>query len=167
MPGSTVEEESPTFAHIFPTLEIRPELEVFTLTRNYAPGVLQKIIADSLENAVANTSTSDAPVLTLPPIIRCHILKEKGNEFFTRGEYQSALSQYLFAAQQIVGSQFKLLEEPCLNETYLAFGPIDDMLRMKPHLDLIACCNNIAQCYLKMGMYIEVRISVSNDDFSC
>lgn len=89
----------------------------------------------------------------LSPYYRCFYIKEKGNELYKAGKYDDAVAEYMRAMRAHLGKDFVLPSPAFLNETYLKLEGLPGLRQM---LDLTTCCNNIAQCYVKLGEATKV-----------
>lgn len=87
------------------------------------------------------------------PYYRCLYIKEKGNELYKAGKYEEAIAQYMRAMRAHLGKDFALPSPTFLNETYLTLEGVPGLRRT---LDLTTCCNNIAQCHIKLGETTDV-----------
>jgi len=84
-------------------------------------------------------------------LILCNIDKYEGNELYKKGHFALARAKYLVAAKKILGEEFGFPVAPrCvkINE-YM-------QLEWREMMDIVACFNNVAQCFIKEGNIEEV-----------
>ncbi|KAL7275702.1 hypothetical protein RUND412_001344 [Rhizina undulata] len=79
-------------------------------------------------------------------LVLCNIAKDDGNDLFKKGKYAEARLKYREAAQTILGDDFRFPIDPkkvrCQKYMELVWQEM---------MDVVACFNNTAQCYLKEG----------------
>ncbi|KAH8108389.1 hypothetical protein DFH11DRAFT_1516950 [Phellopilus nigrolimitatus] len=83
---------------------------------------------------------------------RCAILREDGNKLFNQQRYRKAIEKYKQGMRALLGDDASLPSTDYLNEKYLTIEVED----WKTIIDLVACAANIAQCYNKLGEFVEM-----------
>ena len=90
-------------------------------------------------------------------LIICNVEKYEGNELYKKGYFALARDKYLVAAKKILGEEFRFPNAPrCLKiSEYM-------QLEWREMLDVVACFNNMAQCFIKEGNIKEVSFCWNN-----
>lgn len=87
-------------------------------------------------------------------LIRCNILKGQGDRLLLSGFYREACAKYLGAIAAIVGHRselpLSLADGGTASEKYAALSPWQ-------RVDLMACCDGVAQCLIKLENVEEVK----------
>lgn len=84
-------------------------------------------------------------------LIVCNVDKYEGNELYKKGYFALARAKYLVAAKKILGEEFRFPIAPrCVKTTEYM------QLEWREMMDVVACFNNMAQCFIKEGNIREV-----------
>ncbi|THH03862.1 hypothetical protein EW145_g5945 [Phellinidium pouzarii] len=126
---------------------MRPELQLLRTLESQGKdtidAVIEKFRSSEMENPGRPPNSS---------YLRCALLKEDGNMFFKQKQYRKAIEEYK-KAMRVFLEDDATLPSPCyLNKAYLSI----DEEGWKTIIDLIACTSNIAQCYNKLGEFLEM-----------
>lgn len=84
-------------------------------------------------------------------LVLCNMSKDEGNDLYKAGRFPEARAKYIKAAKMVLGDQFKFPVEPrrVKNEKYM-------QLVWQEMMDVVACFNNMAQCYIREGNFEQV-----------
>ena len=89
-------------------------------------------------------------------------LKETGNQSFAHGQYGEAISQYEDAIRAVVEDRYELLSQNHINQGYIDAIKSNEAKFLM--LDLVCCCNNTAQSYLKLGEFERATVRLRPSD---
>lgn len=84
-------------------------------------------------------------------LVLCNMSKDDGNDLYKAGKFPEARAKYTKAAKMVLGEQFEFPVPPrkVKNETYM-------QLVWQEMMDVVACFNNMAQCYIREGNIEQV-----------
>lgn len=124
-----------------PQINLRPELKILKESKPKSPAALDFLL-QGLKIA--------RPLFY--KLITCNIEREKGNALYKEAKYPEAIEQYKKAAHIILGENvaFPAKADRMMLERYWK-------LVWQEQMDLVACCNNLTICYIKMDKLFEVR----------
>lgn len=88
-------------------------------------------------------------------LVLCNMSKDDGNDLYKAGKFPEARAKYTKAAKMVLGEQFEFPVPPrkVKNETYM-------QLVWQEMMDVVACFNNMAQCYIREGNLEQVCLSL-------
>lgn len=98
-------------------------------------------------------SVAQDPSGRLVPYLWCTLFRDDAKKLYAGQKYTLAIDKWKQAMRVYMGEDAILPSKDCLNDIYLAIGERD----WRRWQDLVVCSNNIAQCYLKLGLFVEVR----------
>lgn len=84
-------------------------------------------------------------------LVLCNVAKDDGNELYRAGRFQEARAKYSEAAKTILGEGFVFPVE----EGRVRCGKYMQLV-WQEMMDVVACFNNTAQCYIREGNLEQV-----------
>lgn len=95
-------------------------------------------------------------------LVLCNMSKDDGNDLYKAGKFPEARAKYTKAAKMVLGEQFEFPVPPrkVKNETYM-------QLVWQEMMDVVACFNNMAQCYIREGNLEQVRLFTAPSQARC
>jgi hypothetical protein len=97
-------------------------------------------------------------------IVRCNILKGRGDNLFKARFYDKAMLEYLGAIAAIVGKDFRI---PLPTEQGGVVSKVYMNLTAWERVDLMACCNAIARCMVELKKVEQVSLPQLFHYFGC
>lgn len=84
-------------------------------------------------------------------LVLCNVSKDDGNDLFKAGRFPEARAKYIEAAKKILGGEFEfpVKARKLRSEKYM-------QLVWQEMMDVVACFNNMAQCYIREGNLEQV-----------
>lgn len=127
--------------------ELRPELKALDIAR---AGRENPIVFDKFLMAMRQTK----PLYYR--LVLCNVSKDDGNGLFKAGRFKEARAKYVEAAKKILGDGFEFPVEArrVKSERYM-------QLVWQEMMDVVACFNNMAQCYIREGDLEQVCYSLA------
>ncbi|KAH0608213.1 uncharacterized protein H6S33_002265 [Morchella sextelata] len=118
-------------------IDLRPELRTLTIARG---GRENPAMFEGFLMAMRQTK----PLYYR--LVQCNVAKDDGNEMFKAGKFPEARAKYVEAAKKILGEDFVFPVEArkVKSEKYMK-------LVWQEMMDVVACFNNMAQCYIREG----------------
>jgi pentatricopeptide repeat protein len=126
----------------FPALkkaaDLRPELKTLALARGCGHA------SSSMFEGFLLAMQESQPLYHR--IVLCNLSKDDGNTLFKQGKFREARAKYVEAAKKILGEEFAFPVDPrkVRAKEYMS-------LVWQEMMDIVACFNNMAQCYIREG----------------
>lgn len=133
--------EAEDVTSLAPMADLRPELKFWQMNKDKTPEIL-----DVFMRGIRQAN----PLFY--KLLLCNIERDKGNTLYKDKKFEEAVRKYIRAARYIIGDNapFPAKPEAMRLDRY-------EKISWQEQMDLVACCNNLAMCAIKMDNIYEVR----------
>lgn len=122
----------------------RPEWKMVEQMKNTPRSEVEQFLRGCVPNS---------PSGRLVPYLWCTLFREDAKKLYAQRKYVLAIDKWKQAMRVYMGENAILPSTDYLNDVYLAIQETD----WRRWQDLVVCSSNIAQCYLKLELFVEVR----------